>query len=114
MNARTAEIKLTIDLDGNDLPTRIKWEATEAREEAPALAQSMMLSLWDGERKTTAAIDLWTKETTIDDMNLHFYQVFHKMADTYLRATRNSEVAEMIHEFGNGFGNTLGLLRTQD
>ena len=86
----------------------------EGVEEAPALAQSMMLSLWDGERKTTAAIDLWTKETTIDDMNLHFYQVFHKMADTYLRATRNSEVAEMIHEFGNGFGNTLGLLRTQD
>ena len=107
--SRTAEIKLTVDLDNDDLPTEIRWEATEAAHDAPASAQSMMLSLWDGESKTTAAIDLWTKETTIDDMNLHFYQVFHKMADTYLRATRNSEVANLIHEFGDGFGKTLGL-----
>ena len=69
----------------------------------------MMLSLWDSNNKTTVAIDLWTKDTTIEDMNLYFYQVFHKMADTYLRATKNTEVAQSIHEFGNGFGQTLGL-----
>lgn len=69
-----------------------------------------MLSVWDGSQKTSAAIDVWTKDTTIDDMNLHFYQLFHKMADTYLRATRNSAVAEEIHAFGNGFGKTLGLI----
>jgi gliding motility-associated protein GldC len=69
----------------------------------------MMLSLWNGENKTTAAIDLWTKDTTIDDMNLHFYQVFHKMADTYLRATKNSDVAKLIRDFGDGFGDTLGI-----
>jgi gliding motility-associated protein GldC len=73
------------------------------------VCQSVMLSLWDAQNKTTAAIDLWTKDTTIDDMNLHFYQVFHKMADTYLRATKNSDVAKLIHEFGDGFGSTLGL-----
>ena len=60
-------------------------------------------------KKTTAAIDLWTRDTSIDDMNLHFYQVFHKMADTYLRATKNSDVAKLIHEFGEGFGKRLGL-----
>jgi len=42
-------------------------------------------------------------------MNLHFYQMFHKMADTYLRATSNSEMANQIHEFGDGFGESLGL-----
>ena len=68
-----------------------------------------MLSLWDSENKTSVAIDLWTRDTTIDDMNLHFYQAFHKMADTYLRATKNSDVADMIHKFGNDFGDTLGL-----
>jgi gliding motility-associated protein GldC len=107
--SRTAEIKVTIDLDGNNLPTRIEWQASESLEDGPVSCQSMMLSLWDGDNKTTAAIDLWTKDTTIDDMNLHFYQLFHKMADTYLRATKNSDVAELIHEFGDGFGKTLGL-----
>lgn len=107
--SRTAEIKLKVELDGDNLPTRIEWQATEAKSGGPVPCQSMMLSLWNGEDKTTAAIDLWTKDTTIDDMNLHFYQVFHKMADTYLRATKNSDVARLIHEFGDGFGETLGI-----
>ena len=110
MTSRTTEIKLTVDLDGENLPTRIEWQATEGQENGPASCQSMMLSLWDSENKTTAAIDLWTKDTTVEDMNLYFYQVFHKMADTYLRATKNADVANSIHEFGDGFGETLGLI----
>ncbi|MBT8080032.1 MAG: hypothetical protein KJO31_15750 [Gammaproteobacteria bacterium] len=107
--SRTAEIHLTVNLDEDDLPVHIEWQASEAQGNGPMPCQSMMLSLWDAESKTTAAIDLWTKDTTIDDMNLHFYQVLHKMADTYLRATRNADVAEKIHEFGDSFGSTLGL-----
>ena len=107
--SRTAEIRVTVDLDGDNLPTNIEWQASDAKDVGPASVQSIMLSLWDAEKKTTAAIDLWTKDTTIDDMNLHFYQVFHKMADTYLRATKNEDVAKRIHEFGDGFGTSLGL-----
>lgn len=107
---RTAEIRVTISLDENNLPTLIEWQASDAAEDGPVECQSIMLSVWDGSQKTSAAIDVWTKDTTIDDMNLHFYQLFHKMADTYLRATRNSAVAEEIHAFGNGFGKTLGLI----
>ena len=107
--SRTAEIKVTVDLDGDDLPTKIEWQATEGQADGPSPCQSFMLSVWDSKNKTTAAIDLWTKDTTIEDMNLHFYQVFHKMADTYLRATKNVELAERIHSFGDGFGKTLGI-----
>ena len=110
MTSRTTEIKLTVDLDGDNLPTRIEWQATEGQENGPASCQSMMLSLWDSESKTTAAIDLWVKDTTIEDMNIYFYQVIHKMADTYLRATKNADMADSIHKFGDGFGETLGLV----
>ncbi len=109
MNPRTAEIKLIVDLDEDHLPTRIEWEASEAKDKGPTQCQSVMLSLWDGENKTVAAIDLWTKDTTIADINLHFYQTFHKMADTYLRATRNAEIAGLIREFADSFGERLGL-----
>ena len=100
---------MTIDLDDDNLPVRIEWQATEGQD-SPASCQSMMLSFWDAENKTTAAIDLWVKDATIDDMNLYFYQVIHKMADTYLRATKNADLAKSIHEFGEGFGETLGLM----
>ncbi len=109
MMSRTAEIKLTIDLDEDKMPTRIVWQASDAENPGPTICQSAMLSLWDSEKKTTAAIDLWTRDMTIDDMNLYFYQVIHKLADTYLRATKDGEIAKVIHEFGDGFAKTLGL-----
>ena len=109
MSPRTAEIKLFVDLDDDSLPTRISWEASEAKDKGPTPCHSVMLSLWDGENKTVAAIDLWTKETTIADINLHFYQTFHKMADTYLRATKNADTARLIHEFSDKFGESAGL-----
>ena len=109
MTARTAEIKLTVNLDDENLPTRIEWEASETPGPGPQLCQSMMLTLWDAEKQTTAAIDLWTRDMTVAEMNLHFYQAFHKMADSYLRATKNADVAKSIHEFSDEFGASLGL-----
>jgi len=108
--SRTAEIKLTVDLDGDDLPIRIEWYASEGQENGPVSCQSMMLSLWDNEKKTTAAIDLWVKDTTVEDMIRYFEQVIHKIADAYLWATKNADMADSIHEFGVGFGKTLGLV----
>ena len=107
--SRTAEIKLSVDLDRDNVPVAIAWEASEAQSDGPTPCQSMMLSLWDAERRTMAAIDLWTRDTTVDDMNLFFYQAFHQMAETYQRATRNREMAKLIHEFGERFGGSVGL-----
>lgn len=109
MSARTAEIKLTVDLDSENLPTRIKWQASESGQDEPKLCQSMMLSLWDNEKQTTATIDLWTRDMTVAEMNLHFYQVFRNMADSYLKATNNAGAAKLIREFGDRFGEKLGL-----
>ena len=102
---------MIVDLDEDNVPTRIEWEASEGQEGGPILCESMMLSVWDSENKTTAAIDLWIKDTTIDDINIYFYQVIHKMADTYLKATKNSEISNSIHEFGESFGTSLGILK---
>ena len=109
MTSRTAEIRLTVDLDADNVATHIAWHAAEAPGGGPAPCQSLMLSLWDSEKKTTAAIDLWTRDMTIDDMNAFFYQVLHKMTDTYLRATKNESMAQTIREFADQFGDSLGL-----
>ena len=108
--SRTAEIRLTVDLDRDNVPVAIAWEASEAKSDGPTPCQSMMLSLWDAERRTMAAINLWSRDTTVDDMNLFFYQAFHQMAETYKRATRNNELAQLIHGFGERFGGSVGLV----
>ena len=110
MPPRTAEIKVTVKLNDENLPTGIEWQAAEGENEGATACQSMMLSFWDSEKKAVAAIDLWTEEMTIEEMNHYFYQVIHKLADTYLRATKDDAIAREIHAFGDGFGKTSGVV----
>jgi gliding motility-associated protein GldC len=106
---KISEIRFTVQLDDNRVPEKIEWEASDAGFNGKKECKSIMLSLWDKEENLTYAIDLWTKELMIDDMNIHFHQVFLKMADTYRRATKNSEVADMIENFSTDFADKLKL-----
>jgi len=107
---KNSEIKFTIQLDEKKMPKKIEWEATDGGFEGKKPCSSMMISLWDKEERITMGIDLWTKELLVEDMNIHFYQIFSKMADTYLKATNNNEAAKMIHDFGNDFAKKLQIL----
>ena len=107
--SKISEIKLTVKLDENRVPEKIEWEATDAGFKGRKEANSVLLSLWDKEENVTLGIDLWTKEMFVDDMNIHFHQVFLKLADTYKRATKNSEVAGMIENFSADFAKKLKL-----
>lgn len=102
-------IKLTVHLDDNRVPEKIEWEAPESGSTGIKEAKSFLLSLWDKEDNATLGIDLWTKDMLLDDMNIHFHQVFLKLADTYKRATKNNEVAEMIEHFSAEFAKKLNL-----
>lgn len=106
---KLSEIKLTVQLDDNKVPEKIQWEASDAGFDGKKECKSFMLSLWDKEENLTYGIDLWTKEMMIDDMNIHFHQIFLKMADTYRRATKNSEAADMIENFSADFADKLKL-----
>jgi gliding motility-associated protein GldC len=107
--SKISEIKLTVKLDNNSVPEKIEWEATDAGFKGKKEAKSVLLSLWDKEENVTLGIDLWTKEMLVEDMNIHFHQVFLKLADTYKRATKNNEVASMIEEFSSEFAKKLEL-----
>jgi gliding motility-associated protein GldC len=104
-----SEIKLTVELDDNKIPSGIEWEATEADFVGKKQCRSLMLSIWDPQENATLGIDLWTKEMTIQDMNIHFHQVLIKLSDTYLRATKNKEAAKMIEDFSAQFAEKLEL-----
>lgn len=99
----TSEIKIQIDLDEDKMPDTIQWAAPDGGVEEPQKAKAMLLGLWDGDQKTAMRIDLWTQKMMVDEMNDFFYQTFFGMADTYLRATRNAELAAELKEFAKTF-----------
>jgi gliding motility-associated protein GldC len=107
--SKISEIKMTVRLDDKNNPEKIEWEATDSQFEGKKPARTLLLSLWDEKENVTLGIDLWTKEMTVNDMNIHFHQVLLKMADTFERSTRNKEAASMIRNFGNDFAKKLDL-----
>ncbi len=106
---KESKITITVSLDDNNVPEKINWEATEAEIKGKKNSQTLILGLWDKDEAMTYAIDLWTKDLTVDDMNLHFHQLFLKMAETFERSTKNSEVGGMIRDFSSKFADKLKL-----
>ena len=96
-------ININVHLDNEKMPEHMDWSATGSNMEDPKAAKGMMLSLWDGQEKTALRIDLWTKKMMVDEMNDFFFQTLMGMADTYARATRNSDLSEEMKSFARDF-----------
>ena len=112
--SKISKIDFSIELDDNKMPEKIEWEASDAGFEGKKSSSTLMISLWDINEKSTLAIDLWTKEMLVDDMNIHFFQILTKMADTYRRATQNNEIAQLIENFAKQFASNLKLVKEID
>ena len=109
---KTSEIKILVILDETKMPQKILWRADDSEFTDLKEANTLMLSLWDKEEKVTLGFDIWTKEMMVQDMNIHFHQTFSKMADTYLRATNNTEISDLIKKFAADFADKLKLFET--
>lgn len=99
----TSHINIEIELAEDKMPEAIQWTAPDGGVAEPQKAKAILLGLWDGEEKSALRIDLWTSKMMVDEMNDFFYQTFYGMADTYLRATRNAELAEELKDFAKEF-----------
>ncbi|MEJ2193877.1 MAG: gliding motility protein GldC [Ignavibacteriaceae bacterium] len=106
---RKSDIKITVELDDNKMPIKIEWEATDAGFKGKKTAKTLMLSLWDEQDNVTYGIDLWIKEMTVEEMQVHFHQILIKMADTFGRSTNNNDAAGMIKNFSNEFAKKFSL-----
>jgi len=73
MGNHKSNIILSIELDENKVPEKLKWTAEDGgikNEEAKA----MLLSVWDAKAQETLRIDLWTKDMPVDEMKVFFHQ----------------------------------------
>lgn len=97
--SREAEIRFYVQLDEERVPDRIQWEASEASESGKKDCRAIMLSIWDGQERSTLSIDLWTREMTTAEMDLFVVQALKKLSDTYRKSNNNGEVADLMDQF---------------
>jgi gliding motility-associated protein GldC len=101
-SGRKSFIKLTIALDAGNIPENIQWEASDDGQGLHE-AKAMLLGLWDKKQSNGISIDLWTKEMTVPEMHIFFYQSFLSMSDTITRATQDKALGELIRSFASAF-----------
>ena len=109
---KKAEIKLTIDMDENNVPDSIMWESTDSQTKEALPVKSMMLALWDHNYKNTLRIDLWTKDMPVDDMKRFFYETLQTMGDSFLRATGEKNIIEDLRDYCDHFAEKMQIPRT--
>ena len=106
---KKAEIKITIELDDKNVPENITWESTDAETQEKLAAKAMMLSLWDHNYKNALRIDLWTKDMPVDEMKRFFYETLQTMADSFLRATGETNIVEDLRDYCAHFAEKMEI-----
>lgn len=109
MASKKKEISITVELDENNIPTSIDWNASDKEGEEIAQCRAMLLSMWDHDKKDTLRLDLWTKEMTIDEMKIFFHQTLVTMADTLQNATNEEQMAEDMRDFTAYFADKMEI-----
>ena len=108
-NTNTSEIKLTIQLDENRIPEKLMWTASEGGIHGEE-SKAFMLSVWDGNEKSTKCIELWTKDMPVDEMKIFFHQTLTSMTETFQRATGDEKMSATMQDFCDYFAEKLNLL----
>ena len=84
---KQSTIKFEIDLDSNNLPDKIVWDATDKPHAGASETKSISIALWDHEHQNTLRIDLWTKEMPVEDMKRFYVDCIGGLSQSVLSAT---------------------------
>jgi gliding motility-associated protein GldC len=108
---KTAEIKVTVQLDENNVPENILWESTDSTNKEAVPVKSIMLALWDQNYQNALRIDLWTKDMPVDEMKIFFYQTLMTMGDSFLRATGETNIIEDLRDYCAHFAEKMEIAK---
>lgn len=109
--SKESEIRIRIQLDDDQLPEQITWQASDSTAAEPQVSKAFLISLWDPAYKETLRIDLWTKDMQLEEMNVFFFQTLVTMADTYLKANNDEKLAAEIRDFALRFGEKTSVIK---
>ena len=105
---KNAPVTINISLDENKIPEKIKWSAPDGGVKDQE-AKAMFLTFWDGKKKESLRMELWTKEMTLDDMKLFFHQSLLSMTKSFEKATQDEKMTATLNDFCNYFAEKMEL-----
>jgi gliding motility-associated protein GldC len=94
---KKTEINFKILLDGNNVPEKISWDASDKPESTTSDTKSISVALWDDVQKNTLRIDLWTKDMPVLEMKRFYIDCIGGLAQSALRATGDEHLASEMN-----------------
>ncbi|MEX0771691.1 MAG: gliding motility protein GldC [Balneolales bacterium] len=105
------EVKITVELDDDQIPINIDWEAADAlSKDKIESCRAMILSMWDHDKKDTLRLDLWTREMTMDEMKIFFYETLSTMADTLENSLADKRISGDMRDFCAHFADKMEIV----
>lgn len=95
---KTSHIQIKIELDSNNVPETIYWNADDKPEDFPDTTKAMILSLWDDEMNSILKTSLWTKNMLVGEMKRFFIQTIGGMAETLKDATGDERMFDEVQD----------------
>jgi gliding motility-associated protein GldC len=84
---KKSTIQFAVQLDQNNVPEKILWDATDKPDAGMTETKSISISLWDDKQKNTLRIDLWTKDMPVAEMKRFYIDCLGGLAQSSLTAT---------------------------
>ena len=84
---KKSTINFTVELDANNVPEKILWDATDKPDGTMSETKSISIALWDEKQKNTLRIDLWTKDMPVNEMKRFYIDCIGGLAQSMLTST---------------------------
>ena len=94
---KKSSINFTVELDQNNVPEKILWEATDKPDPGLSETKSISVALWDHTQKNTLRIDLWSKDMPVEDMKRFYVDCIGGLAQSALSATGDEFMASELN-----------------
>lgn len=90
---KKSNINFTIQLDNNNVPDKIFWDATDKPDPELTETKSISIALWDHTQKNTLRIDLWAKDMPVEEMKKFYIDCIGGLAQSMLTSTGDEVMA---------------------
>ncbi|MFM1772746.1 MAG: gliding motility protein GldC [Bacteroidota bacterium] len=104
---KKSTISIEVELDENNVPEAIMWEAPELGKKAECKA--MILSVWDKAEANTMRIDLWTKDMQVEEMKFFVHQTLLTLSDSFEKATGDARMSATMRDFCDYYAEKMNI-----
>lgn len=91
---KKSNINFTVELDQNNIPEKILWDATEKPDSNMEETKAICIALWDHKQKNTLRIDLWTKDMPVEEMKRFFIDCIGGLGQSILTSTGDEHMSK--------------------